>query len=144
MSVTIEEARDEVLGRVSTLVAAIDSSIRPTLLFEGVHGRPSESSATPWVWASFKSLSGAQESMGGVGGTSLWRTTGSLVLEVYVSAINGLLSSDLICQALRDGFRGYSSPGGVWFRNHRIENVGISGSFYRSDVVIDFEYSERR
>jgi hypothetical protein len=144
MSVTLEEARDEVLGRVEATLYNIDALIRPTLLFEGVHAQPSGSEEGSWAWASFKVLAGAQESMGGVGGTSLWRTTGSLVIEVYTSALRGLLSSDRICQAFRDGFRGYTSPGGVWFRNHRIENVGISGSFYRSDVVIDFEYSERR
>ena len=47
-----------------------------------------------------------------------------------------------LAEVARNSFRGKSTPGKVWFRNARINELSPEDLFYRFNVVAEFEYDE--
>jgi hypothetical protein len=117
-------------------------SIRPQLIYDDIQANVPRDPGARWARVSIRHDGGRQETLSNENGKRMWQRTGFLFIQVFTPQGTGLSTSDLILQAFRDGFQGYASPGGIWFRDVRIEEVGNSGSFFQSNVVARFEYSE--
>lgn len=52
------------------------------------------------------------------------------------------LATDLAVVA-RHAFEG-KHVGDVWFRNARIEEIGVDGAWFQTNVTVDFMYDEIR
>lgn len=48
----------------------------------------------------------------------------------------------LLAKLARNAYRGKSTPGGVWFRNVRIQELADEAMFHRFNVVAEYEYDE--
>ncbi|QBZ71726.1 minor tail protein [Pseudomonas phage KP1] len=47
-----------------------------------------------------------------------------------------------LAKIARNAFRGKSTPGGVWFRNVRINELDPENLYHRFNVIAEFEYDE--
>lgn len=134
------EAQDEMLTMAKD---AWDSTSYPgNLFFEGAKSdRPTDQS--PWAKAYVRHSTGAQRTLGGVG-SRMFDRVGVFIVSVFTPTGKGLSESYQLCNTVADAFEGKSSPGGIWFRNSRINEVGSEGDFLQVNFTVEFVYSEQK
>lgn len=137
MSLTYEQAVDDMLTMIKT---AWDTT-GFDMFYEGVQGERSDSQ-TPWAVTNIRHLLGQQDTLGGV--TSSFLRDGNIIVEIYVPLGKGLRLGYQLAKVITDAFEGNASPGGVWFRNTRINEGGKEGSFEVISAFIDFQYYEEK
>lgn len=55
---------------------------------------------------------------------------------------NAVIKGRRLAKVARNAFRGKKTPGGIWFRNARINDVPAEDLFYRLNVVTEYEFDE--
>jgi hypothetical protein len=72
-------------------------------------------------------------------------TFGNLFVQVFapMNAEDSYRQGELIAAAARDIFRGVQTPSGVWFRNARYVELDDDKKFFRWNVIVEYEFSER-
>jgi hypothetical protein len=137
MSLTYEQAIDDIQAIIDT---AWSTTGHP-LFYEGVKGeRPT--TQVPWASLFIRHLLGRQDTLGGA--TSSYLREGNISMEIYVPLGKGLRLGYQLAKVIADAFEGVASPGGVWFRNTRINEGGKEGSYEVIFVLIDFQYYEEK
>lgn len=135
--ISITEAEDEILTVYSTIATA-----------EGVHTiwedlpnqNPPQDNTTPWARVVTKHGDGRQNALSNVNGKRRWGMTGMLIMQVFTPYGGGKVLSKQLAQKLINAFRG--AKGSVWYRNPRMKEVGKSGNYYQTNVMVDFEYDQ--
>ena len=138
MSLTVAEARAEIL---TLLKAAWDAGAGGApLLYPNVAGEPPATGS--WGRASVIHGTGAQASLANAGGLRRWGRQGLVVVEIYSEPGKGLSQQDPLAILVLNAFEGQTTPGAVWFRNVRYNEVGRDGKWNRVNVIADFEYDQ--
>lgn len=139
-NLTYLQAQDEMLAMVK---AAWDTTAYADRMFyEGVpFDRPTDQS--PWAVTYIRHASGAQRTLGGSSG-SLFERLGVTIINIFIPTGKGLSESYPLAKVLSDAFEGKSSPGGIWFRNVRIVEIGSEGDFHQTNFLADFTYTETK
>ncbi len=140
MSLTITEARDEMLTLVRTAFEAAKPSGSPELLYRDLHGSPPESGT--WGRVRVQHVTGGQGSLANHSGVRRYERTGFVILELYSDAGDGMTILDNLSKAMLDAFEGATTAGGVWFRNVRLNELNPDGRWQRVQVFADFTYDE--
>jgi len=96
----------------------------------------------PWIRISMKHNTGGQSSLAGQNGLRRYTKYGFLIVEVFGAAGNGQLITDPIADAILTGVQGKSTPGNIWFRNGTVKEVGIDGAWWKTNVILEFEYDQ--
>lgn len=135
---TFEEATDEVLD----LFKAAWDPTGYDAFYDDVRDQRDETK-DPWSLVLVRHASGFQNTLGGKGNRSFLRL-GVLIVTIHTPSASGLSSGYQLAKVVADAYEGVSSPNGVWFRNVRINELGRDGSFYRINVLADFEYHETK
>jgi hypothetical protein len=142
MSLTYLEAVNEMSDIVK---AAWDTTAWPTNLhYESVAKSRDFAEPTGDVWAGLKirHIAGRQKALCGATGTNIFERTGNVVVMIKIRQGVGLQNFYNAGKVLADAFEGKSSPGGVWFRNVRINEIGRDGEYHQNNFIVDFEYDE--
>lgn len=132
--------RDAWRGASGAVVGGAD----PVVLWHGLFPEVPAPEDAPYARISVKHDNGlGQTSLGGVGRRQFTRTG-----HVFVQCFVPLGIGNPLTIALRLGrialnaYEGHSSPGGIWFRNCRINEVGPADGRYQVNAVIQFTYDE--
>lgn len=136
-SLTFEQARDEIMTVFKT---AWDTTTYPAVYEDTKAARPS--SQTPFARPILRHVTGSQASLTGGLGTSRFQREGILTVQIYTPQGSGLTSGYSLVKIVADAFEGTATPGGVWFRDVRLNEIGADGDFFVINVLIDFEYDE--
>ncbi len=143
---TTAQARDEILARLK----AVADAVTPTplkLVFDDAPGQPARTESTasrvaPWARARVQHTTGRQASLSGANGVKRWERGGFLIVQLFTPMLEGQNLADSLGSIIRGAFEGYSTPSGVWFRNPRIQEVGSDGTWYQTNIFVDFQYDE--
>ena len=146
MPLTQTQARDEMLSMLQTPINSISPSQDQPLVLHEDKNADVPKTPLPWCRAIVRHFSGGQASLSGTDGTKRYERQGTMFVQVFTISGNGLVLSDKITSTIRSGFEGSNSesPGGVWFRDVHVEEVGSDGSWFQSNVLIGFVYDEFR
>lgn len=136
MSLTQAQARDEILEMITDVWP--DGR---TLIYDDVPGEIPDTTQM-WGRATVRHLDGGASSLSGALGKQRYTRIGLLVVQIFTPTGKGLSTSDEYVKIVMDAFDGKKSPGGVWFRNGRSQEVGPDGAFYQVNVSYTFEYDE--
>jgi hypothetical protein len=90
---------------------------------------------SPWAVISVQHASGFQSAIG-----QLFTRLGFLTVQIFTQSGKGLQEAYELCKIVSDAFEGTSTPGGVWFSNVRLNEIGRDGTFQQMNVIIDFNY----
>lgn len=138
MSLTYKQANDDILA---LLKAAWDTTGHK-MFWEGVRDQR-ETDQLPWATVVVRHATGQQDTLGGIGNRQFVRL-GTMVVSIYTPSSSGLSEGYNLAKVVADAYEGVSSPNGVWFRNVRVNELGREGTFFQTNVVVDFEYYETK
>lgn len=148
MSLTREQARDEILTVLKTAWDAGVESAGVPIYYQNTEGDPANTQITgttdPSSWARATLLHNIrrQGALSAATGHILYEIEGILTIQLFTPHGDGLLKSDKLSKIVEDAFDGVKTPSGVWFKNVRSNEVGPSGAWFQTNVVVEFNYDE--
>lgn len=138
---SIQDARDDILTLFKTAWDAQAAPVPPVAYPNVTFDRPPDNS--PWARVSVKHNTGAQATVGGSPGNRRFRRFGMVVVELFTPTGQGLTASDKYAKVAYDAFEGKSaSPGGAFFYNVRVNEVGEDGAWFHTNVIAEFQWDE--
>lgn len=137
MPATYQEARDQIFGAFWTAWQTLDPV--PLVFWEevGLPDHPPASAA--WAAAFINHRGSEQAALADFTIGRRFRNSGIVTIQIF-SPLDDPDTSQTYAAVVRDAFQGNSTEGGVWFRNARIEEVGIDGPWFHVNVLAEFEY----
>lgn len=77
-------------------------------------------------------------------GSKHYTSSGLVFIQLFApKSVNGSFTVlRLLAILARSAFRGKTTPGKVWFRNVRINEISPENEFYRINVVAEYEFDE--
>lgn len=132
----VGQARDVVMGMLKTAWDTIPSPA-PVLLFQDQEA-DAPAPTHSYGEAVINHKKGNQVTLGEPGGRR-FRAWATLTVTIRTEAGDGLTSNDAIVKIVQDAFEG-KSKSGVDFRAVRPQEDGRDGAFYKTRVLVDFEY----
>lgn len=136
-SLTYKQARREILSKFKT---AWDTTSYEAF-YDDVKKQRS-SSSSPWAVVTLRHTAGRQSTLSSDVGNRRFSRTGTLTVQIFTSAGKGLQESYDLAKVVSDAFEGSYTPGGVWFRNLTLREVGRDGEFFQVNVITEFTYDE--
>jgi len=127
---TTATAVDEMMARVKAMVDGSSISPKPILLWDDVQQPRPTSSGASWVRTLVRHVDNPQTSLSDGGGKKTWTAKGILSAEINTPCTpptDGRTLVDQIGPIIRDGFRGYASPGGCGFGTPGSRNWATEG-----------------
>jgi len=137
MSLTFSDAVDQIMDLFKT---AWDTTGFPAY-YEDVR-QQRDSSEDPWSTTTLRHASGQQMTLGTATGTSRFAREGLLIVQIFTPAGKGLQEAYNLAKVVVDAYEGSTTPGGVWFRNVRLNEIGRDGRFFQMNVLVEFLYDE--
>jgi hypothetical protein len=67
---------------------------------------------------------------------------GIVTIQLFTNFGQGLSRNDILAKVAVDAFQGKSSPGGVWFRNVRMNEIGNDDKWFQTNILAEFQYDE--
>ena len=149
MSLTVEQARDEIHTLFKTAWDAGVETTGKTVLYcdsKLVVPKTNDANNNPNTWAriTVQHVLGYQASLSNRSGVKKFRREGIVTVQVFTPLGTGLSIADKVYTIVKNAFEGKHSPGNVWFRDVRVNEVGSSGNWFQGNVLADFEYDEIR
>jgi hypothetical protein len=95
-----------------------------------------------WARPVVRFADGHQGSLGDTTTGRMWTRVGSVIVQVFTPVGRGLSPARVAANIVAKAYEGVASPGGVWFRNVRLQEIGADGDFVQVNVVADFTYDE--
>ncbi len=140
MSLTTTEARDEILGLFRTAwVASYPGA--PILWRDKAQDEDLPNPETDPIFcrATVLHTGGGNDAIS----NRLFFRLGTATIQVFTRYGSGLANNDAAVKVAQDAFQGQKTAGGVWFRNVRSNEIGQDGDWFQTNVLADFEYTER-
>lgn len=133
--------RDDVFSMIKAALAVGHSTAQ--IVWEGVEqGVPRDAT---WCRVSLRHSTGNQASLAGEDGVRRWNRTGFITVQCFAPlANNGVRVATEMASVVRDALQGKQSEHCVWFRNARIQEIGIDADWFNVNAIIDFDYDELR
>ncbi len=97
-----------------------------------------------WARVVLRHNTSRQATLAGATGTRRFERRGTLIVQVFETPGKGLSGAVDLPKVVCDSYEGATTPGGVWFRDVTINEVGQDGDFFQTNIVVKFEYSEIR
>lgn len=147
-NLTFTEARDEIHTLFKTAWdAGVETTGQPVLYADSKTQVPTTNDAdsNPDLWAKItvQHNGGGQGTLGGKGGRCFDRF-GVVTVQVFTPLGTGLSIGDNVYKIVVDAYEGQTTPGGVWFRNVAVNEIGPEGEWFQTNITSDFEYEEQK
>ncbi len=152
MTATIEEARDQILGRfMDTWEAHADTAgVRTAdsaILFWNKAGDPpttpdGDGNPPPWIRVALRHFDGGESALTDATGRKLVTRRGIVGISIFEAFKTGNVLTDKLARVGESAFTGKTTSGGVFFRNARTVEIGPDGAYFRTDVLADFQYDD--
>lgn len=148
MPATITQARDEMSAVLADALVATDGdspdfSDIPVAWPDKEFVIPKDTTVT---WARFviRHATGGNVSLGSANGTKRYNRAGVLAVQLFTPIGLGYSTTDLLTSIIMEAYEKGSTPNGVWFRNVRLVEVGVTDGWNQTNVISEFEYDEVR
>jgi len=145
-NLTFTEARDEIHTLFKTAWdAGAETAGKVVLYADSKTQVPKTDDAddNPDLWAkiTIQHNGGSQATLGG---NRCFNRFGVVTVQIFTPLGTGLSLGDNVYKIVVDAYEGKTTPGGVWFRNVAVNEVGPEGEWYQTNIIADFEYEEQK
>jgi hypothetical protein len=148
MSLTLQEASDEIQGLFwdawRALAPAANGGDLPAVQWPGVEDEPTPADK-PFARFTMRHNTTRGQTLAPPGSRRFTRP-GVLTVQVFAptAAGGGLSLAQSLAIIARNAYEGVGTSSGIWFRNSRVQYIGVSGAWHQMNVTHEFEYDEVR
>lgn len=144
---TFLESRDEMFTMLLTawnLNAMAVVGLIPAIQWQGLDISPIPPQGVPFGRATVHHIEGGQSTLGNSQGKNTYERVGILTFQVFgpLGSGKGLTIAEGLANIALNAFEGKASPGGIWFRNCRLNEVGVTDGWFQINVLAEFTYDE--
>lgn len=133
-------ARDEILAQVDSVWSGTGHPMAwPDV---DTKGEIPPSTAIPWARTTITHTTGQQTALANHDGRRRFTHTGFVTIQVFSPTGTGITTGYSLAQSVVAGLQGVTTLNRVWFRNVRMNEVGIDGHWHQINVIADFEYDQ--
>lgn len=146
---TFDSARDEILGLFNVKWTADTPAINGASVirveWQGVDKQNPPPADEPYARIFVRHVNSRQSTFGASGERRFTRF-GLVTVQAFAPISNGggLSFAENAAIIARDAFEGVGTDSGIWFRNARIQEIGLAGPWYQMNTVVEFQYDELR
>lgn len=151
MTATYNQARDQIFALFKAAWDAQTTALAgyvPEVRYQGLEVGEKPDGSKHWCRISTQSVTEEQATLSTCveePGKSRYESSGLVFVQIFSpkSEATGYEVGQQLAQVARNAFRGKkTTPGEVWFRNVRINNISPENLLYRFNVVAEYEYDE--
>ena len=132
-------SRTDARDRILTPLKAVADAASLYAIYDDTDKTVPKDASLKWVRISVKHANGTRTSLGRADKKSKHTQSGFIFVEIFTPRDDGLQDSDVLSAAFADVFRN-GTDGDIWFKDVSEVEMGEDGSWFRSDVIADFEY----
>lgn len=148
--IEFDQARDEINTLFLTAWNANAGAVVgyvPEIRWQGVQYRDLPDGSKFWVRVSKQTVFEEQTTLStceGKPGQKRYTASGLVFVQVFCPKSNtqAFTLGQTLAKIARNAFRGKTTPGKIWFRNVRINELDPEELYERFNVVTEFEYDE--
>lgn len=148
--IEFNDVRDEIATLFETAWQASTASIVgyvPEIQWQGVQYRTMPDGSKYWARFSKQTVTEQQVTLStceGLPGQRKYETAGLVFIQIFCpkSDSQAFEFGQKLATVARNAFRGKSTPGNIWFRNVRINEIEPEELYQRFNVVSEYEYNE--
>lgn len=148
--IEFDQARNEINSLFLTawnLYSAAIVSYIPEIRWQGVQYRDLPDGSKFWVRVSKQTVFEEQTALSvceGAPGQKRYTASGLVFVQIFCPKSNtqAFELGQELAKIARNAFRGKTTPGKIWFRNVRINELNPEELYERFNVVTEFEYDE--
>ena len=96
-----------------------------------------------WARATIRHATGNQSSLAGEVGTRQFTAEGTVFIQIFTPIGSGSTEGYVAAAQVQNAFR-VARNADVWFRDVRLNEVGIVGAFDQTNVLATFSYADVR
>jgi hypothetical protein len=151
MMLTYQQARKEMFAKVNTCWAekapAIVNPI-PEIRWQGIEEGALPGADKFWMRASTTTVTTRQSGHASPdspeGSPVVYDTYGFITLQIFapMKGKDSWSKGELLSEVGQRMFMASETAGGVWFRNPRIRELNNDGTWYRWNVISDYQFSQ--
>ena len=151
MMLTYQQARKEMFAKVEGCWEAHAGAIvgyTPEIRWQGVEEGKLPGADKFWMRASTTTVTtrqgGHMSPEGPEGSPVVYDTYGFITLQVFgpMKGKDSWSKGELLSEVGQRMFMASETAGGVWFRNPRIRELNNDGTWYRWNVISDYQFSQ--
>ena len=150
MSATYKEAIDQIYSVIRTNWNSGTTAIMgyvPPIYWPGVESPAIPDGSKYWAHVSNQTVIEGQTCVSAIDGVlnkRRYTTHGILFIQLFCpkSDTQSMQKGRALATLSRNGYRGMSTAGGVWFRNAKISELDAENVFNRLNVSVEYEYDE--
>jgi hypothetical protein len=86
----------------------------------------------------------SKQSLASSSGEKSYQRDGVVTVGIFTPIGEGVDLDSALASIVVNAFEGIDTPNGVWFRNVRFNEVGVSGAWFQTNVKANFNYSEHK
>lgn len=133
-------ARDAILTLFKTAIDANAPAV--TVIYDDVKTEIPTGATDEWMRVQVEHLERTQPTVGNAVGLRRYRSSGLVTVQIFTPFGGGLTRADVLSDIVFDIFDGIStgSGDGITFRNVTMREIGQSGNWYQTNILVDFEY----
>lgn len=136
MTSTVENARDEMYALARDAFAGKCQLIYDDMKAENPNG------PEPWARVTVRHTAGGESSISRGNGKGRYNRVGTLYLNLFAPAGDGLRVLDPLVKVALDAYEGKTTPSGIWFTKVQVRELGIQNGLYQVNVLVNFSYDE--
>ena len=147
---TFDTARDEILGLFKASwdaeTPAVNGGAVPRVEWQGVDAQTPPPVGAPWARVTVRHSNTTVHTLAPAGSRRFTRT-GLVTVQIFTPTIDGggLSLAEKLATIARKAYEGRGTASGIWFRNARIQEIGMDpAGWYQMNVLVEFRYDERR
>lgn len=146
MSISYQEAKDEVFGRANVVLTNGDTNALlgylPDVRWQGVPKANKPDEDKLWARVSSQIVTDAQAALANANGNRLYEAGGLLYVQLFCPKGNADMPTDgvILAEALQAAYREQSDSSEIWYRNQRILELPETADNYPINVVVEFRY----
>lgn len=148
--ITYEQTNDEINAAFLAEWNAHSSSIvgyTPEIRWQNVQQRAVPDGSKFWVRVSKDTIYERQATLStceGIPGQRKYTANGLVFIQLFCpkSDAQAFELGQQLAMVARNAFRGKTTPGNIWFRNVRINEIQPEELYFRINIIAEFEYDE--
>ena len=116
----------------------------PVVRWQGVEELTKPDASKYWARVSQQTILEEQRGFSTFNGSALYSTRGLIFVQIFCpkSDIKAMEKGRSLAVVARNAFRGKTTSGKVWFKNCTINELSPEESFFRLNVVSNYNYDE--